>query len=234
MNSEPQAEPDDMSESDFMAHGPEKLVSLAAVLALIDQQPAELAVERADDDADFASKAALLEYGLMKGLEQSWGRDAVREAHLNTERQDSQHVLKAEAARPDATDREEPATASPGVGPMGAGQPADAGSAGRDAVREALTDEQRAEIDEAMPKVGEKESVWVMVRGNTLRALAAMPSRDTAREALTDADIDELCERYSMGEEYPATTFAFAREIERRALAAMAPPAPSVNVTVKP
>lgn len=39
----------------------------------------------------------------------------------------SQQVLKAEAARPDATDRETPDTASPGVGPMGAGQPADAG-----------------------------------------------------------------------------------------------------------
>jgi hypothetical protein len=41
-----------------------------------------------------------------------------------------QQVLKAEAATPDATDRSTPATASPGVGPMGAGQPADAGPAG--------------------------------------------------------------------------------------------------------
>lgn len=37
---------------------------------------------------------------------------------------DSQHVLKAEAARPDATDREPPAISSPVGGPMGAGQPA--------------------------------------------------------------------------------------------------------------
>ena len=44
-----------------------------------------------------------------------------------TEGPGSQQVLKAEAARPDATDRETPDTASPGVGPMGAGQPADAG-----------------------------------------------------------------------------------------------------------
>ena len=46
---------------------------------------------------------------------------------LDTSAPGSQQVLKAEAARPDATDRETPDTASPGVGPMGAGQPADAG-----------------------------------------------------------------------------------------------------------
>ena len=39
----------------------------------------------------------------------------------------SQQVLKAEAAWPDATAREATATGGPGVGPMGAGQPADAG-----------------------------------------------------------------------------------------------------------
>lgn len=39
----------------------------------------------------------------------------------------SQQVLKAEVARPDATAREARPTGSPGVGPMGAGQPADAG-----------------------------------------------------------------------------------------------------------
>lgn len=41
-----------------------------------------------------------------------------------------QQVLKAEAATPDATDRSTPAIASPSVGSMGAGQPADAGPAG--------------------------------------------------------------------------------------------------------
>lgn len=46
------------------------------------------------------------------------------------EGRDSQQVLKAEGASPDATDREIPAMASPGVGPMGAGQPADAGPDG--------------------------------------------------------------------------------------------------------
>lgn len=41
-----------------------------------------------------------------------------------------QQVLKAEAARPDATDRGAPDIASPGGGPTGAGQPAAAGPAG--------------------------------------------------------------------------------------------------------
>lgn len=41
-----------------------------------------------------------------------------------------QQVLKAEAARPDATDRGAPDIASPGGGPTGVGQPAAAGPAG--------------------------------------------------------------------------------------------------------
>ena len=56
----------------------------------------------------------------------------------------SQQVLKAEAARPDATDRETPDTASPGVGPMGAGQPADAGPTTDVPV---FITEQRREVD---------------------------------------------------------------------------------------
>lgn len=48
----------------------------------------------------------------------------------NPERLVSQHVLKAEAARPDATDRDAPATTSPVGGPMGTVQPAAAGHAG--------------------------------------------------------------------------------------------------------
>lgn len=45
------------------------------------------------------------------------------------EGQASQQVLKADPATGDATDRETPADASPRVGAMGAGQPADAGPA---------------------------------------------------------------------------------------------------------
>lgn len=47
-----------------------------------------------------------------------------------TERRESQHVLKATAKRPDATDRDTPAISSPSVGSMGAGQAADAAPAG--------------------------------------------------------------------------------------------------------
>lgn len=47
-----------------------------------------------------------------------------------TERRESQHVLKAKAARPDATDRDTPAICSPSVGSMGAGQAADAAPVG--------------------------------------------------------------------------------------------------------
>ena len=39
------------------------------------------------------------------------------------------------------------------------------------AERKPLTDEQMSEALEALPKVGEKESCWVAVRGSTLRAL---------------------------------------------------------------
>lgn len=46
---------------------------------------------------------------------------------------DSQQVLKAEATRPDATDREPPAIVSPRGGAMGAGQPAAAGPVGEPA-----------------------------------------------------------------------------------------------------
>jgi hypothetical protein len=52
----------------------------------------------------------------------------------NSEAQEPQHVLKAEPATADATDRGTPVMASPSVGSMGAGQPADAGPvAGADA-----------------------------------------------------------------------------------------------------
>lgn len=53
----------------------------------------------------------------------------VVKAGSDTKAQDSQQVLKAEAAAPDATGRDAPAITSPSVGSMGAGQPADAGAA---------------------------------------------------------------------------------------------------------
>lgn len=53
---------------------------------------------------------------------------ALRDHEL--ERRHSQQVLKAEAARPDATDRESAAITSPRASAMGAGQPAGAGPIG--------------------------------------------------------------------------------------------------------
>jgi len=53
---------------------------------------------------------------------------ALRDHELEV--RNSQQVLKATAARPNATDRETSVITSPGVGPMGTGQPADAGPIG--------------------------------------------------------------------------------------------------------
>jgi hypothetical protein len=55
---------------------------------------------------------------------------ALRDHELD--RRHSQQVLKAERPGADATDRESAAITSPGVGPMGARQPADAGPAQND------------------------------------------------------------------------------------------------------
>lgn len=69
----------------------------------------------------------------------------------DTPGQDGQQVLKAEAPGPDATDRPQPATTSPRVGAMGAGQPADAGP-----VAEAVTDpvaiREAIDADDAPPE----------------------------------------------------------------------------------
>lgn len=70
-------------------------------------------------------------------------------AASNTPEQGPQHVLKAEAARPDATDRGAPAYASPGGGPTGAGQPAAAGPAG---MRIALWSDGQLVIDSGAPR----------------------------------------------------------------------------------
>lgn len=51
-------------------------------------------------------------------------QNSQRQESANTPALDSQHVLKAEATGPDATDRENPATRSPVGGPMGVEQPA--------------------------------------------------------------------------------------------------------------
>jgi hypothetical protein len=60
------------------------------------------------------------------GSSKSWTIPLPLRSH-ELERRHSRQVLKAEDACPDATDREIAAITSPGVGPMGARQPADAG-----------------------------------------------------------------------------------------------------------
>ena len=75
----------------------------------------------------------------------------------------SQHVVKAEAARPDATDRETPAIASPIGGSMGVGQ-----SAAADPIGEPDLQAYIAAIDERHPdpepqtgaKVGARAALW--------------------------------------------------------------------------
>ena len=59
-------------------------------------------------------------------------REEARKAEQDTQEQEPQQVLKAEPATADATDRGNPANASPDGGPMGAEQPAAAGLAGEE------------------------------------------------------------------------------------------------------
>lgn len=63
------------------------------------------------------------------GSSRAWTIPLALRTH-ELERGNFPQVLKAEASRPDATDRKKSAKTSPGVGPMGARQPADAGSIG--------------------------------------------------------------------------------------------------------
>jgi len=82
-----------------------------------EQERARLAAEqRQREEAEAAERAAAARMELTEG-------------------RDSQQVLKAEPATADATDRDAPANTSPGVGPMGAGHPADAGPAGGNVAR---------------------------------------------------------------------------------------------------
>jgi hypothetical protein len=63
------------------------------------------------------------------GSSKAWTIPLALRTH-ELERRNSQQVLKAERTSADATDRERSVTTSPGVGPMGAWQPADAGPIG--------------------------------------------------------------------------------------------------------
>lgn len=111
---------------------PEDLQSL--VVARISEHKAE--IERQAEQAREkirAEEQAKAEKAAREKLEQEQAaQKAAAEAARNTlpQEQGMQQVLKAEVATPEATARIAPATASPSVGSMGAGQPADAGPAG--------------------------------------------------------------------------------------------------------
>ena len=119
-------------------------VRLAAERAELERERAEIARQRAEIEAAQAAQreaAARAEREAREAVERQEAQaraqadaEAARvaaDAELAsltkyTEGQDSQQVLKAEPETADATDRDVPAMASPGVGPMGAGQAADA------------------------------------------------------------------------------------------------------------
>lgn len=107
---------------------------------LAEQQAAELAALRAREAERQAQERAAKEAAEQAAaraaaeLAQQAAAAAARaqaqiDAHGFPEGPGSQQVLKAEAATPDATDRETPADASPRVGAMGVGQAADAAPA---------------------------------------------------------------------------------------------------------
>lgn len=99
-------------------------------------------VLKANDDLTALVKTRISEHDAAEAQKQEATRERIRaeevarlereqaEQNRITKEREAQQVLKAEAATPDATDRVTPVIASPSVGSMGAGQPADAGPAG--------------------------------------------------------------------------------------------------------
>ena len=99
---------------------------LAARKAELDAREAE--IKRQADE--LAAARAEQERRRQEDIDAAKAMAAALKSQEYTEGQDSQQVLKAEPATADATDRENPADASPVGGPMGAGQPAAAGPVG--------------------------------------------------------------------------------------------------------
>ena len=99
-----------------------------------------------------------------------------------------------------------------------------------------ITDEQWREIQEALPKVGESEDLWVCVRGGTLRALAWKPApvspegvlRDALEIGLSAAE-QVLAERQAALAGYPHRWVHEQADVDtiKRALAQEARPAPA-------
>lgn len=92
--------------------------------ASIDDALTAIAVSRSAQERVPAYEALIA--AAQEALERNRAQ-AAAQASTNTQAQAPQHVLKAEAATPDATDRGAPVITSPDGGPTGAGQPAAAG-----------------------------------------------------------------------------------------------------------
>lgn len=107
---------------------------LAAERAEFERQKAELSAAQAELEereriAQQNAEREQREAQERAAAEACQTQEAEALAEQDTTAQDSQQVLKAEAETPEATDRDAPASTSPSVGSMGAGQPADAGPA---------------------------------------------------------------------------------------------------------
>jgi hypothetical protein len=102
---------------------------LEAVDTLLETAPCDCSHKRRHEKGEHMSHCYLFDLNIVRNKMLAAGVPA-RETNT-PESRDSQHVLKAEAARPDATDREIPgSSASPSGGSMGVGQPAAAGPNG--------------------------------------------------------------------------------------------------------
>lgn len=133
-----------------------------AARVLLEQQEAVARAEQAERDAEAQRQADALANSRVES-EQSV-KDAILQreaqtAETNTTEQGSQQVLKAEASTPDATDRDAPASTSPSVGSMGAGQAADAAPVA--GAKPVIT----IELEEAVPFVPEQVEVPTLSLG---------------------------------------------------------------------
>lgn len=168
----------------------------------------------------------------MREARQSTGAAVPASETTTPESRNSQHVLKAEAARPDATDRENPGMASPDGGPMGVGQPAAADPIGVPPIDEPLTyvEWKRRYAERLMhhgwnerAAIKEAEYVWASLEDadcvpspGRMADDATEKSKATRGESptLSDDEIRTLWMDYDLGGH--AAPMLFARALEAR------------------
>lgn len=164
----------------------ERQAAEAARIAAAEQRAREeaAAAERQRIEAEASARAIAAQKELIEG-------------------RDSQQVLKAEPATADATDRDDPANASPGVGPMGAGQPADAGpAAGFDLFHPGVANairEQASRVDEpATLKLGTicERLGFTLTAAFVAETLGVTPSKsEGASKLYTESQFRLICAR---------------------------------------